>query len=714
MKLLYVRVASLCLQTQLLYLHTQQAPYACFIIELIFCHNIIFSNIFLLIILELLQENEKLNCDIRQLQQDKVILMKRINSLISEVETLKSEKEQIIETKNSEFEELVSQIEASEKNLSCLKRFVEEQTQEREFEREEFNKELTMLKEEIKEKDKSENRFKSNVRSLETQLGILNEDKVLKDEQIEEMSLNLKEANLKVADLNLMVRQLETDMERNSQVELELRNKLKEVSKALDIKINDESNWEDLIKVVSKLTDQADFQGIAKSSNSRKKIINSVDGSSSSCSNDFEINSANSSSDNSVFLTIKLMDDKIHILNEQVDSLIQKNNFLQSDLKKTGECAGKLEEIKVEMGNLERLLTETQKENELLHQEINNNHMKYSELKVKLESSVDVVEFKKVVTDLQNKLQTEKKQTESFSTKLEQANRHVHELEEKLDAYKKEIKSFKELIKSHEEENKLTKDREGDYKTKYDSAQVEVNQLISKMTNKAATIDILEKKIEMLKAKLNSIASEKDLYYEKLQSIDENHNKIVIYEKNLEKLRLQNKMSLDKINYLELEIKSLRKKIEILEKENDYLKIENQKLQKFKHDLNNATAAAMASMSECTNEEHSDSLSSVIGAGIPNSIMANGGDGLGCGSNSSSTNNLYLNGLDKVNSISSNNLLMFKVRRLLSQKGALIYQKNYLIHLLGGFQMTENATLALLSNINHTRGIFVYYIILID
>src|SRR5699024_1593288 len=223
-----------------------------------------------------------------------------------------------------------------------------------------------------------------------------------------------------------------------------------------------------------------------------------------------------SSADNSVFLAIKLMDDKIRLLNNQVDGLLEKNGQLKEELRQTNEVAAKLEEIKAEMEGVERILHETQKENEMRHQEINDNHMKYSELKVKLESSVDVNEFKRVVNELQAKLQTEKQHTEAVTVKLEQANRHVGELDEKLDAYKKEIKSYKELIKSHElDGGKQSKDR-ADFKSKYEAALVEVSALNSKLANKEKTVSILEQNIEVLKSKLSSLIKEKDLYFERL------------------------------------------------------------------------------------------------------------------------------------------------------------------------------------------------------
>lgn len=623
----------------------------------------------------LLHENETLQRDNQTLQHEKMVLMKKINNLTSDFDLFRSEKEQVIEDKNVEIEELTSKNAASEKKCNSYKEFLEEQTQERESEREEYNKGIASLNEKLKEKEKNECRLKSSIRSLESQVTLLTEEKNSKDEQNEELSANLKDSNLKVSELNLLVKQLEAENERNSQVELELRNKLKELSNSLNIKLNDETNWKDLIDAVSKIAEAKQVNCVTvETTHPGKQLVQ-----------DEEDFTSSINSEDSVFRTIKLMDDKIQILGGQVDSLVEKNCQLEKELEQTTECALKLDKIKTEMEVLERNLHESQKQNEMLRQEINDNHMKYSELKVKLESSVDMNEFKKVVQDLKSKLQTEKKQTESVSVKLDQANRHVNDLDEKIDAYKKEIKSYKELLKSYEHDGKMSKER-GDYKKKYETISNEVAQLNEKLSSKEKTISVMEQNIEMLKKKLNATNAEKDLYFEKLQSTDDGQNKIIIFEKNIEKLRLQNKMSMDKITYLELEIKSLKKKIDILEKENDYLKVENHRLSKM----------SVASMIPESSENNSN-LDSAFASTV--TLNMNGGN--------NSDGNLYLNGLDKISKIgvSSNNLLMLKVQRLLTQKGALIYQKNYLIHVLGGYQQTENETLSLLVNINHTKDV---------
>ena len=54
-----------------------------------------------------------------------------------------------------------------------------------------------------------------------------------------------------------------------------------------------------------------------------------------------------------------------------------------------------------------------------------------------------------------------------------------------------------------------------------------------------------------------------------------------------------------------------------------------------------------------------------------------------------------------------NNQLLWRLKRVMSHKNALVHQKKYLLHVLGGFQLTERATLALLANMNVTGNYFI-------
>nr|XP_046908287.1 A-kinase anchor protein 9-like isoform X3 [Dermatophagoides farinae] len=629
---------------------------------------------------ELLNENETLSRDIRNLQQEKKNLLSRINNLTAEMEGIRSEKELIDENKNAEFEELLSQLDAKEKNLNSLKRFIDEQTQEREMERDEFNKEVTGLKDKLKDMEKLENKLRSQLRSIENQMAMLTDDGKQRDEQIDELNKTIKNLNQKLSESNSTKRHLEGEVERNNRIEKDLRSRLKKLSTVLQVRLNDETNWNEVIAAIDQFVLAKSLQSSTVSPPAVKVFGLRKSQQKTATLDDNDL-------DNSIFTTIKLMDDRIKDLNTNVESLQMTNDQMKNDLQAKMELIDRLEQLKPKVESLERNIQELNKTNELLQQEINASHMKCSELKVKLDSSVDIQEFKHIVQELQAKLNAEKRQTESVAMKLEQANRHVNDLTEKLDAYKKEIRSFKELLKSHDHcntnnnnvdnNNRRAPDKSFDRRNSKDLA-LEMAKINDQLEMKDKTISMLENNIEIFKAKLETTQQERDIYHERLKSADDSRNKITIYEKNMEKLRLQNKISADKITYLELEIQNLRKKIELLEKENDQLKMENQKLIRQKQEMN-AAAMFTAAVDYVDTATEQDLV-----------ITTN-------------NNSQHLNGFEKMNHISSNNLLMLKVRRLLTQKGALIYQKNYLIHVLSSYQRTENDTLALLANFNNSR-----------
>ncbi|OTF76100.1 Chromosome segregation ATPase-like protein, partial [Euroglyphus maynei] len=508
---------------------------------------------------KLLKENETLNRDIRDLQQEKKDLLSRINNLTADVENVRMEKELIIENKNSEFEELLSQMDAKEKNLNSLKRFIDEQTQEREMERDEFNRELAVLKDKLKEREKVENKLRSQLRSMESQMAIFTDDGKQHDEQIDELNKTIKDLNQKLSESNSTKRHLETEVERNNRIEKELRSRLKQLSTVLQVRLNDETNWNEVIAAIDQFV-MAKSSTITTTATPTKVFGVRKSQQESSTSDNL---------DNSIFTTIKLMDDRIIDLNTNIGSLQMTNDQMKNDLQSKIELIERMEQLKPKMECLEKNIAELNKTNELLQQEINASHMKCSQLKVKLDSSVDIQEFKQVVQELQGKLNAEKCHTESVVMKLEQANRHVNELTEKLDAYKKEIRSFKELLKSHDhnvdnndKDQRMTSQHHQHRNSK--DLTIEMAKLNDQIDMKDKTILLLQNNIEILKTKLETMQQERDIYHERIKSSDDSRNKITIYEKNMEKLRLQNKISSDKITYLELEIQNLRKKIELL------------------------------------------------------------------------------------------------------------------------------------------------------
>lgn len=603
------------------------------------------------------QKIELLNNDIRQLQSGKDSLEQRVQRLLAELDTVRSEKDQLMQTKNAELDELVLQFEASEKNLASLKRFVEEQTQDRECEREDYNKEITTLKDNLKEKDKVEIRMKSQVRDLENQVSILTEDKSAKDDQVKGLTADLHKANSRITEQNSLLTKLDEELQKYSQMETELNSKLKELSNALDIKLNENVNWQDLIDLISQFSANKDSVTVDKKKTQRHEVVENT-------LLNKQVLQADEEADNSMFQTINVMNEKINTLEECIEQLVAQNKQLHIQIDKEHQSMVSKEKYFNEQKEVfDKNLKQIQSSNEILREEINRNHLKYNELKVKLDSSVDKNHVKKLVNELQLKLNNEKRNSETVAVKLEQANRQLADMTRKLDSYKMEIKSVKEMLKSYEQSNfdKV------EFKHKYDSSANQVQQLQSSLTAKDSELAQSLRKIDLMQSEITDLNRDKQKLKEKLSSVEQNESKIILYEKNMEKLRLQNKVYSDRITYLELEIQNLKKKIELLEQENEGVKMDNYKLLKTNTEIISAASMGMVDSGETdeTNEQV-----------------------------------VYLNGLDKINSISSSNLLMLKVRRLLSQKRALIYQKNYLIHVLGGFQMTENATLALLETMN--------------
>ena len=72
-------------------------------------------------------DNEALNSDVLQLQQERIKLLQRIHALTLESEQLRSERDDILDDKRKECEDLMAQIEANEKNLLSYRKFIDEQ-----------------------------------------------------------------------------------------------------------------------------------------------------------------------------------------------------------------------------------------------------------------------------------------------------------------------------------------------------------------------------------------------------------------------------------------------------------------------------------------------------------------------------------------------------------------------------------------------------------
>lgn len=583
--------------------------------------------------------------------------MKRIDDLMAEVEMLRSEKQQLLSTTTDENEELLTQVNSKEKNLVSLKRFIEEQTQERELEREEFNKELETLKENVKEKDKLEAKLKSTINKLESHQAMLTEEKAAFEVELEEVNVKNKETNVKLAEQNIIIKRLEEDIDRFQHVEKELKQRLQEISAAFNWKLNDQTNLNTLIDCVVQLIE-------SNKPTDTSPIVYDIQ------------NSENvptiptSPTEDSVFLIIKKMDDRINALNKNLDELILSNKQLKNELDAKEALMKQLgSKHKHEKEMLEKNLEQMTKTIELMREEVNQTHLKNGELKVRLESSVDADEVKQITNNLQSKLNAEKQQRDALSVKLEQSTRYNHELSETIESYKSELKSYKELVKGLENEAQAL----NVYKAKLEQSTDEIERLRTQVTNKSQDLKKSEDNRHLLNSMIMSLNKEKELIYQQLKASNDSTNKIANYDKNMEQLKLQNKALSDKVLYYELEIQNLKKKIMLLEQENEKLKLENHRLLR----QNNEMTATVTMMFDSPTEV--DKVDAAPG-----------------------TNNK--NNAGQLANISSSNLLALKVKRLMTQKNALIYQKRYLTNMLSGFQVAENTTLELFADLNDNQG----------
>ncbi|CAN7997228.1 unnamed protein product [Ixodes hexagonus] len=111
--------------------------------------------------LKLLEEHTRLSEEKRQLQrsqdQEKQGLLSRVGELEAALEEACLQREEVLEMRRQEVADLQAQIDAMDKQLLSHKKFIEEQTHEREQEREESAQEICQLQEALRDKEKIQN-----------------------------------------------------------------------------------------------------------------------------------------------------------------------------------------------------------------------------------------------------------------------------------------------------------------------------------------------------------------------------------------------------------------------------------------------------------------------------------------------------------------------------------------------------------------------------
>ncbi|KAH6938762.1 hypothetical protein HPB50_012421 [Hyalomma asiaticum] len=191
-------------------------------------------------IIGLLEEHERLSEEKRRLQrsqdQERDVLAARLAELEAALEEASTQREELLESRRLEVADLQAQIDAMDKQLLSHKKFIEEQTHEREQEREDFAQELAKLQEALKDKEKIQNceqRLSKEIESLEQQLRMRVEDHGLVQRKRDQLEAEVRSRDDKIHDLRDIIRDLEADLSNKSHTVHELTLRVSNLEEAL-------------------------------------------------------------------------------------------------------------------------------------------------------------------------------------------------------------------------------------------------------------------------------------------------------------------------------------------------------------------------------------------------------------------------------------------------------------------------------------------------
>ncbi|GBM04463.1 hypothetical protein AVEN_197882-2 [Araneus ventricosus] len=191
---------------------------------------------------ELLQENSRLSTEKQSVQkslsQERQSFRDRLHQMEIELEGIRAEKEEIIEKKCREIRDLKAEMEAMEKQLQSNKKFIDEQAQEREQEREEYIKEITKMQDIVREKERiqsNEVQLMKEIEQLEQLLRARIEDHQNAMKKKEMVENDLRQSLDKIRDLRDVIEELEKTLDVKCKVETELRQKLAMMTESVDI-----------------------------------------------------------------------------------------------------------------------------------------------------------------------------------------------------------------------------------------------------------------------------------------------------------------------------------------------------------------------------------------------------------------------------------------------------------------------------------------------
>ncbi|GFT96355.1 PACT_coil_coil domain-containing protein [Nephila pilipes] len=191
---------------------------------------------------ELLQENSRLSTEKQNVQknlsQERQSFRDRLHQMEMELDGLKAEKEEILEMKCKEIRDLKAEMEAMEKQLLSNKKFIDEQAQEREQEREEYIREITKMQDIVREKEKiqsNEIQLTKEIESLEQLLRARIEDHQNAMKKKEVVEKELRQSVDKIRDLRDVIEELEKTLDIKCKIEAELRQKLAGLTESINV-----------------------------------------------------------------------------------------------------------------------------------------------------------------------------------------------------------------------------------------------------------------------------------------------------------------------------------------------------------------------------------------------------------------------------------------------------------------------------------------------
>ncbi|KAF5283599.1 hypothetical protein FQR65_LT13805 [Abscondita terminalis] len=459
--------------------------------------------------------------------------------LLELVEDLCREGSRVSEEAKNEHQDLQHQIEAADKKLRATCRFLEEQAAEREQERDEAQKEIVALREQIRERDKDRvscEQINKEVEHLESQMREMS--KVIEENEIKrnEVELEKKEAIEKVFVLRDIIRDLEAQVETKAESEVELKfviEQLQDIIKQQSA-TNDELNQhlssvkniqevknyqkhveqlEDEIQRLKLNTEFAGSEGVLKQLKAQlSEFEATVDERTRELEGlHFTVSTTNCSSpseDMSVRDQIRPRSpsvfDECDLPLQQLARLKEK---LIKHLRAEDAAIKRIHDLEMEIDSVKHDLNEVQNERDLLQDQVSEHLILISSLQMRLDDQRLRAE------------QVQKQTNTSLEVRIYDLESEIKNL---LDVIAAREKSIKHLNKTVEETKKRLSDQEIELTSKLEDAIVlELHEKIKKLENENSALLLKinndAQNAQVLPSLVDNILADKNKDIEKLQ-----------------------------------------------------------------------------------------------------------------------------------------------------------------------------------------------------